>query len=242
MVELYRDSELDTYEKAHYSHGEHIVEVEQILAWYHQRNTRVLDVGCSGGLHALEFARRGFRVTGFDIEPSAIRRAKKRSKNQKLQTEFRALDLVKDDISCLGTFHLIYSIGNVMSHFQKDGMNDALRKIRGCLVESGIFLFDVFISGQPFREEIHEDDLKIVWKRKLNEQTGCINMVGTFLELGVTQPFEVWAYTVQEMTELLKHAGFSHIDFSDQLDFSSSGSKVKNPVCLNFRASMKEAV
>jgi len=239
MVELYRDSGLDIYEKAHYSHGEHIAEVEQILAWYLPRNTRILDVGCSVGLHALEFGRRGFVVTGFDIEHSAISQAEKRAKDQKVEAEFRALDLEKDDISSLGTFDLVYSIGNVMSHIRKDGMGDSLRKIRACVDESGLFLFDVFINATPFREEVYEDDLGIVWKRKLDEQTGHITMDGTFLAFGVTQHFQVWAYTVEEISELLKRSGFSDVDFSDELDFSSSGSAVENPVCLNFRASTR---
>lgn len=242
MVELYRDSGLDIYEKVHYSHGEHIAEVEQILTWYLPRNTRILDVGCSGGLHALEFGRRGFVVTGFDIEPSAIRQAEKRAKDQKVHAEFRALDMEKDDISSLGTFDLIYSIGNVMSHLAKDGMRDSLRKIRACLDERGLFLFDVFINATPFREEVYEDDLGIVWKRKLNEQTGGITMDGAFLAFGMTQHFQVWAYTVEEIGKLLKCSGFTDIDFSDQLDFSSSGPAVENPVCLNFRASAKEVV
>lgn len=79
MTGLYRDSGLEIYEKSHYSHGEHIAEVERILAWYKRRNTKVLDIGCSGGLHALEFSKRGFSVTGVDIEQSAIELAKKKS-------------------------------------------------------------------------------------------------------------------------------------------------------------------
>lgn len=78
MIELY-GSELEIYEKSHYSHGEFIKEVEQILTWYKSKNTRILDIGCSAGLHALEFARKGFSVTGVDIEATAIELAKKKS-------------------------------------------------------------------------------------------------------------------------------------------------------------------
>ena len=60
MAELYRNAGLDVYEKAHYAHGEHIHEVGKILTWYTRSGSRVLDVGCSGGLHALEFAARGY--------------------------------------------------------------------------------------------------------------------------------------------------------------------------------------
>ena len=58
MTGLYRDSGLDVYERSHYSQGEHISEVKQILTWYKAENTHVLDIGCSGGLHALEFAEK----------------------------------------------------------------------------------------------------------------------------------------------------------------------------------------
>ena len=77
-VDLYRNSGLEIYEKAHYSNDEHIREVEAILSWYKQEGSRVLDIGCSGGLHSLELAKRGYCVIGMDIEPSAIQLARRK--------------------------------------------------------------------------------------------------------------------------------------------------------------------
>jgi len=236
MVELYRDSGLEIYEKAHYSHGEHVHEVEQIVKWYTHKNTRVLDIGCNGGLHALEFAKKGFSVTGVDIEPSAIGVAKKRSRNQTLGGEFRVIDIERDDLSSLGKFDLIYSIGNVMSHVRKDLIVEAFRKIRECLDKRGIFLFDILIIGEPFKEEVRETDLNIVWKRRLDNKTGKISMEGIFLDFGITQHFEVWGYTVEEVIQQLHTSGFRDVEFSDSLDFSTLGTKTKNPVCLRFRS------
>ncbi len=235
MVELYRDSGLDIYEKVHYSNAEHTEEVEQILKWYHLKHARVLDIGCSGGLHALEFARRGFSVTGFDIEPSAIDRAGKRCRDQGLKAEFHVLDVENDDLSSLGSFDLIYSLGNVMSHIRKYRIYHALRKIRECLNKNGIFLFNVLITEPPFQEEIHAKNLKIHWKRMLNRQTGEISMVGNFLEFGITQHFAVWGYYVNEVHEVLQVSGFKQIDLANKLDFSSIGSETKNPISLYFR-------
>ncbi len=100
MTELYRNSGLEIYEKSHYSHGEHITGVEQILRWYRRRNARVLDIECSGGLHALEFSKRGFPVTGMDIEPSAIKLAKKRARSGNQKAKFLVLDIGKDELPC----------------------------------------------------------------------------------------------------------------------------------------------
>ena len=88
MVGLYKDAGLDVYETVYYSDSEHVREVDQILRWYAVENPRVLDIGCSGGLHALEFARRRCSVVGVDIEPSAIERAKKRTRARVLDVCF----------------------------------------------------------------------------------------------------------------------------------------------------------
>jgi 2-polyprenyl-3-methyl-5-hydroxy-6-metoxy-1,4-benzoquinol methylase len=135
-------------------------------------NKRILDIGCSGGLHALEFAKRGFSITGVDIEPSAIELAKKRSADNRQKIEYMIIDIEKDELSSSGKFNLIYSIGNVLSHVIKNNLIYVLRKIRGWLDDDGIFLFDVLINSIPFQEEIlpDKDDNQIIWKRKIDEK------------------------------------------------------------------------
>ncbi|MEF9426717.1 MAG: class I SAM-dependent methyltransferase [Candidatus Mariimomonas ferrooxydans] len=178
MTELYRGEGLEIYEKSHYSHGEHIDEVEQILSWYSPCNARILDIGCSAGLHALEFAKRGFSITGLDIEPSAIELAKKRNKTGNLNAEFIVGDIEEFYFSSLGKFDFIYSIGNVLSHVTKDNIQGVLKKIKDCLRVSGIFLFNVLIISKSYKEEIfsEDNDLKIIWKRKIDEKTGHIDL------------------------------------------------------------------
>ena len=237
MIELYREQGLKIYEESHYSHGEHIIEVKQILSWYRHRGARILDIGCSGGLHAIEFAKKGYTVTGLDIEPSAIELARRRSRNTNNRVEFRVMDIEKDDTSALGRFDLIYSIGNVLSHVSKDALPHILRKIRRCLNEDGVFLFDVLINAKPFQEEIHpgKNGLQIIWRRDIDGGTGRISMDGTFLEYGFTQHFDVWGYMVEEMKGLLVSSGFLDIEYSETLDFTAKN-KSKNPVSLYFRA------
>jgi 2-polyprenyl-3-methyl-5-hydroxy-6-metoxy-1,4-benzoquinol methylase len=261
MVSLYKDTGLDVYERVHYSDLEHVREVEQILEWYTQENTRILDIGCSGGLHALEFlewytqentrildigcsgglhalefAKRGYFVTGVDIEPSAIKRAERRCQEPMLHACFQARDIENDDICCLGKFNLIYSIGNTVSHFNKYRLYNTLLKIKHCLDQNGILLFNVFMIESPFRFEIHADQFKIFWHRELDKRTGKINMCGNFLKFGVTEYFDVWGYYMYEIQDLLQALRFEQIDSSIELNFSRVESRLPNAPSLYFRA------
>ncbi len=236
MTGLYRDAGIEIYEGAHYSHGEHINEVNEILTWCRPGNMRVLDIGCGGGLHALEFAKRGFSVTGLDIEPSVIELAKKRNGMNMQKAKFRVLDIEKDGLFP-GKFDFIYSLGNVLSHVKKDNLPDALLKIKGCLVENGTFLFDVLINARPFQGEIcpGKNDIQIIWKRKIDKNTGRMSMDGIFLEYDFVQHFDVWGYTIEEIKDMLDSSGFREIDFSEKLDFTEKV-RNKNPVSLYIRA------
>jgi SAM-dependent methyltransferase len=240
MTDLYREPGLDVYEKVHYGMGDHIREVEAILSWYRPTNTRVLDIGCSGGLHVIEFAKRGFAATGIDVETSAIERARKRCRDQGIDAAFHVVDIVHESFEDLGRFNLIYSIGNVLTHVDKARALEVFKKIRTCLAMDGIFLFDVLIIGSEFPEEIREDDLRIVWKRKLNRMTGEISLKGIFLDSGITADFQVWGYGIEEATEMLIQSGFCSIEYADRLDFSNPGTQCAAPVCLRFRARAKE--
>jgi SAM-dependent methyltransferase len=237
---LYRDSGLEIYERVHYSHGEQIIEVEAILSWYGRKGERVLDIGCSGGLHALELAKRGYSVTGIDKENSAIEVARKRFAEANLKADFFGADLEKDDLTRLGSFDLVYSLGNVISHIPKKSLPAVLRKIKSCLKIDGIFFFDVLTIGDVFPEEVHECDLGITWLRHLNRSTGEIRLRAIFENFGMTQDFQVWGHTKGEMMGLLKKTGFARIDISPSLDFSTSVATAKDPVCLRYRAGMRE--
>jgi len=235
MVELYRNSGLDLYEKVHYSKAEHIAEVDAILQWYPRRGVKVLDIGCSGGLHALDFARRGFRVAGFDIEPSAIRRARKRNRDRGLGVCFRVLDLERGAMTDLGRFDLIYSIANVMAHVYKYRLIQVLRKIRECLEPGGILLFDVLVLDPPFRQDIYDRRLNIRWKRRISAPGGKIFMEASLADSGMIQRFDVWGYYLNEICEILQIAGFDRIEYSDRLDFARSRPRPPHAVSLFFR-------
>src|SRR5262245_21167661 len=56
-------------------------------------NSSILDLCCGPGRHCLEFARRGFRVTGVDRTVRYLELARKRARDQGLDIEFVQRDM-----------------------------------------------------------------------------------------------------------------------------------------------------
>jgi SAM-dependent methyltransferase len=71
----------------------------------HDRSVRILDVGCGTGRHAIELTRRGYPVTGIDLSPSQLQRAREKAAEAGLDIPF----LVQDarNMTFEGAFDLV---------------------------------------------------------------------------------------------------------------------------------------
>jgi SAM-dependent methyltransferase len=58
------------------------------------RGATVLDVGCGAGTNVLWLGRHGFRASGVDIAPSAIRAAERRAASARLDVHFQVADVL----------------------------------------------------------------------------------------------------------------------------------------------------
>ena len=58
-----------------------------------ESNASVLDLGCGAGRHAIELARRGYRVVGVDISGPMLAEAQERARKAGVQAEFLRADL-----------------------------------------------------------------------------------------------------------------------------------------------------
>ena len=73
---------------------------------------RALDLGCGSGIWAVELARRGWRVTGVDFVPKALRRARERSDGAGVEMELVEGEVT--DLSAAGVgsgFQLLLDFG-----------------------------------------------------------------------------------------------------------------------------------
>ncbi len=121
--------------------------------------TRILDIGCGTGRHAIELARRGYTVVGIDSSESQLERAKEKASAQKLQIDFR-----KHDARALPFAHefglVIMICEGAFSLMETDEMNfQILKNAAEALLPEGklIFttlnaLFPLFHSVKDFME------------------------------------------------------------------------------------------
>jgi SAM-dependent methyltransferase len=56
------------------------------------KKSSILDIGCGTGRHSLELARRGYTVTGIDLSPSMIEKAKALAQKEDLKIGFHIRD------------------------------------------------------------------------------------------------------------------------------------------------------
>lgn len=108
--------------EAVYRSGPTIFDAGEPLAWVVSLAAdggvrgRVLDAGCGGGHNALYLARRGYDVTGIDVSPTVIARAKDKVVRQGVHAEFAAGDVLDltawrdgfDTVIDIGCFHSLY--------------------------------------------------------------------------------------------------------------------------------------
>ncbi len=102
------------------------------------QGTRILDAGCGPGHYCRRFQRDGFLATGIDLDPNMVVEAAKASPD----AEFHCMDIASIP-SLHQSFHLIYSIGNVVAHLPPLRFSAFLQDVYSALEPGGCWIFQV---------------------------------------------------------------------------------------------------
>jgi glycine/sarcosine N-methyltransferase len=115
----------------------------------------VLDCACGIGTQALPLAAAGYRVTGTDISPGAVARARAEAQLRNIGIELKVADLRRVRDAVEGFHDVVISCDNALSHLLTDAdLTLALRSIRACLGDGGVFLasqrdYDSLAAARP---------------------------------------------------------------------------------------------
>lgn len=109
---------------------------------------RALDLGCGTGTNALTLAKAGWQVTGVDFIPRAIRAAKRKAQNARLQVEFLIADVTRLP-AFPAPFDLVLDIG--CFHSLGERKRDYLSQLETLLTPGGTWLMYGFFAPDRHR-------------------------------------------------------------------------------------------
>ncbi len=128
----------------------------------------LLDIGCGRGRHAIEFARRGYRVTGLDLSERAIEQAKTRAREEDLEIDFIQGDM-RDPVSEAlfdGVLNLFTAFGYFEEWADHQRAVDAMAKA----VRTGGFVVQDFLNAPYVEQGLVPEDERVVGKTTIHQK------------------------------------------------------------------------
>ncbi|MGZ9223738.1 MAG: class I SAM-dependent methyltransferase [Anaerolineales bacterium] len=110
---------------------------------------RAIDIGCGTGTNIITLGNAGWKVTGVDFAPRAIKLARQKLKKADIQAELLVRDATKlERIS--GPFDLAFDLG-CFHTIPQNGKAEYLTQLNRILAPSGFWLMYGFLHSDPLR-------------------------------------------------------------------------------------------
>jgi SAM-dependent methyltransferase len=177
--------------------------------------SRVLDLGCGYGRHAIPLALRGYQVTGLDLSAVQIDAARRLAAELGAEVQWLRRDL--RDLSGLGPFDACLCLYTVFGYFTDEDNARALAQVHAVLRPGGVLLLDVdnplgllprlpeqrwHETARGVRREVHEYE---PMTGRLVSRRSLIQGAGLRLDLPESS---VRLYLPHELAALLRSTGF----------------------------------
>lgn len=196
-----------------------------------QAGERLLDFTCGIGTQALPLARLGYQVTGTDISPASIRRAKAEAARRGIEAAFVCREAKAPWAG--SRFDFAISADNSLAHFSKSDLAAALASVRSCLKPGAAFLASIrdYDSlrlsrprATPVRDLLGADPPRItgqLWS--WSECGGQLSVELFILErqdewTTHVYPFILAAHGRRDVGDALKEAGFGNVLWHEPAD------------------------
>jgi SAM-dependent methyltransferase len=203
----------------------------------------ILDLCCGVGRHSLEFARRGYRITGFDRTKKYLDKARKQAKEEGLDIEF-----VQGDMRFFlrpNTFNVIINMFTSFSYFE-DPQEDkrVIENVFESLKAGGRFIIQMHgkeTLAKIFRERDWHDN-KDIGMIVLEERKVIKNwswMVNRWIMLKGDERIENVVthrlYAGSEIAALLHDCGFNQVDLYGDLEGSPYDQTARQLIVVGYK-------
>ena len=133
-------------------------------------DAEILDAACGSGRHSILLARKGFRVTAFDLSEELLKVAKKNAADENLIIEFIEADIREFSID--KKFSLVLNVFTSFGYFEDDTENFSFfDKLNKLLFKDGYFVFDYLNQNFVTENLIPNSEKEINGKNIFEERT-----------------------------------------------------------------------
>ncbi|WP_455212287.1 class I SAM-dependent methyltransferase [Kaarinaea lacus] len=216
-----------------------IEQTEDIVTLSGIHEGAVLDLCCGPGRYSVPLAKRGFTVTGVDLQPMLLRKASDYSYKENLEIEYieeNMLTFRRQD-----TFDLVISMFSSFGYFSNPEDDFiVLENAYGSLKQGGKLLLDVrgkeihaMANVKSFSQEMPNGDL-IFQRTQVNDDWTSSNSEWVYIKGDKAHKFNMTfnLYSAAELRALLKKAGFSGVRVCGDLNGNAYNYNAKRLVVL----------
>jgi SAM-dependent methyltransferase len=202
-------------------------EISRIMGLTQCNGGSVLDLCCGPGRHAVEFAQRGFRVTGVDRSPFLLERAREHASTADATIEFVMEDM-RNFVRPV-TFDLACNLFTSFGYFKDEDDNlRVLRNIYQSLQETGVLVMEVIGKerlARTWKDTIctqHADGSLFVQRPQLREDWCRVYSDWILVKDGNARSFsfEHTIYSGRELKDRLLSCGFGQVQLFGDLQGS----------------------
>jgi SAM-dependent methyltransferase len=176
-------------------------------------DSKILDMACGSGRHAVIFAKRGFDVTAVDLSQMLLSDAKATARENDVKINFVLSDIL--DFQTTQRFSLSLNLFTSFGYFDDDEDNfRVILKAYDLLIDGGYFVIDYFNKNYLLKNLIpttvfSENGLRITQNRAIQGTRVVKNI--TIENGGSVEEFyeSVRLYSYDEMLDYINKAGFS---------------------------------
>lgn len=234
--EAYQQQQVEKYLNRENNHWKLRIELVQRLTREYalprlkdkpKQNIVVVDVGCSIGTFAIEFAKQGYCSYGIDFDQSALEIARKLAREEEVLPEFICGDV--SDWSVTFPKIDIAVCFDIFEHLHDDELGSLLASLRRQLSKEGCLIFHTYPSQYEFifsaRRAFIRYPLmpfKLLSPHKFNavvQAYSCLIDIGFLLKSGITYKESIKRTshcnptTVARLSDILERLGYEILFF-----------------------------
>lgn len=204
--------------------------------------TRVLDLGCGPGLHVVPMARHGARVTGVDLSPAMLERARLACERAGARTRLVRADM-REHVEP-GAYDLVISMYTTFGYFTDPGDDlKVLRNAFASLAPGGGLVVDVLgkevLAGWVGRPQAVDVPGGTVYMRDtIIDDWSRIRSDWTLVREGTARHATILSrlYSAVELRGLFERAGFTEVECFGDFDASPYDNHARRLVVRGTRA------